>query len=797
MLHSFFRAAVRSLRKRPGYTFLNGFSLSLGLACFLLIGLFVSDELRYDRHHEDADRIVRIGLSGYPPSGGGDHFAMTSPPVGRVIREEYPEAEAVARFNPNNTPSVTVGVETHSPESVWIAEPELFDVFTLPIVDGESEGLLEEPATAVLSRSTAEQFFGRESAVGRTIVLDDTLEVRVSAVMEDQPRTSHMDPQILVSWSTYYTQPSDLWLSVGIFTYARLAPGVTTDAFQDGILNLVNERNAEQMDAMGFRAELIVEPLTDIYLHSTRQAQLGPVGDMSQVWIFGAVAIFVLLLAVINFTNLATARSMERAREVGIRKAVGSSRASLVIRFLGESILLSMMAFVLSLALAAAALPVLNSMAGKELAVIDLLSPGNVSILFVVAIVAGVLGGAYPAIVMSGFRSITVLRGAFRSTGRGTILRKALVASQFAISIALIAGTVIVVRQVDYMQTRDLGFDKERMLIVNMQNVPGDRLAGQQETIKTTFEGVAGVESSSISGSVPGRGSGRILFGAEGVDEQDVRSADFLPVGHDYFDNYGIEVIAGRALSPDFPADVQESVVISEVMVEYLGWESPEAAIGKWISLGQGRRTVVGVVADYHHESLKQAIEPMMFVHFPQAIGYASLRLAAGDIRQTREAVEEKWTELYPAIPMDAFFLDADYDMQYESEIRLRSLFSIFAGLAIMIACLGLIGLAAFTAQQRTKEIGVRKVLGASVPGLVALLSREFAILVGVGFVLAVPAAAWGMDLWLDSFPYRAGIGVWPFILAGSAALLIALLSVSWQSIRAATADPVRSLRYE
>ena len=797
MLSSIIQTALRAMRKRPGYTFLNGFGLALGLACFLLIGVFVTNELRYDTHHIGADRIVRIGLSGYPPSGGGDHFAMTSPPGGRIIRDEFSSVDALVRFQ-TVTPSVKVSDETFNIPGIWVSEPDVFDVFTMPIVDGPSDGLLIEPATAVLTQETAAQFFGTERAVGQYVMVDDTLQVLVTAVMEDQPRTSHMDPKMLISWSTYEQfVPEDAWLAVGYYTYARLNPGVSVDGFQDGIKELVNERNGEQMAAIGFRAELIVEPLTDIYLKSTRGSQIGPVGDMTQIWVFGAIAFFVLLLAIINFTNLATARSMERAREVGIRKVVGSSRQALVAQFLGESVLMGLVAFMLSLLLVAAGLPLLNALAGTDIARSELFAAAPMLTLLGVALLAGVLGGLYPALVLSGFESITVLKGSFHSTGRGALLRKSLVAFQFAISIALLAGTAIVMRQLDYMQTQDLGFDDEQMLVVDLRNLPGGQLQGQGETIKSTFTGLSGVVDASTSGTIPGRGTGRTLFGAEGVEADDIRSANFLAVGFNFLENYGIEVIAGRGFSPEFPADQQQSIVINETTVGYLGYGTPENAVGKWIRTGNSQRTIVGVIADYHHQSLRESVDPMMMIPLPQALGYASLRLAAGDTRAAVAEVEEAWNRLFPTAIFTSFFLDADYNQQYQAEEQLRSLFSIFAILAILIACLGLVGLATFTAQQRTKEIGVRKVLGASVPGIVTLLSREFAVLVGIGFVLAVPAAGYAMNLWLDTFPYHTSMGVMPFLMAGLGALLIALMSVGYQSFRAASADPVRSLRSE
>ena len=785
------------MRRRPAFAVLTGFGLALGLACFLLIGVFVAGELRFDRHHDGANRIVRIGMTVYPPSGGTDNFAMTSPPAGRIIREEFPEVESLVRFK-TYTPSLKVGPQAVSVQNVWISEPDLFDVFTLPVVDGQTSGLLDEPATAVLSLSTAARLFGEGQAVGQYLTVDDTLQVLVSAVIADQPRTSHMDPGVIVSWSTYDNPAQESrWLAIGTYTYARLGPGVATEGFQARILNLVEDRYGDVLSSSGLQAELVIEPLTDIYLRSSRTGQLGPVGNLTHVWIFAAIAVFILLLAVVNFSNLATARSMDRAREVGIRKAVGSSRQALVVQFLGESLFLGFLAFMLSLVLVVAGVSLLNALAGTNIGRSELFSVIPMVTLLGVSSLSGILGGLYPALVLSGLGSADVLKGTFRSSGRGILLRKSLVAFQFAISIGLLACTAVVVQQMDFVQSTDLGFDQEQMLILDLNNVPRSELRGRSGTVRDAFSGLAGISGVSTSATIPGRTANRALITADSVEPDEVRSAGLIGVGYDFITNYGIDVVAGRTFSSEFPADVRGSVVINSATVSYLGLTTAEEAVGKQVGVYGAPRTVVGVVADYHHRSLHEAVEPLMMIPMPNALGYVSLRLAPGSVNDTMAEIDEAMANLFPGATYSSYFLDEDFNQQYHAEDQLRSLFTVFAMLAILIACLGLIGLASFTAQQRTKEIGVRKVLGASVPGIVSLLSREFAFLIGVGFFLAVPAAAYAMNLWLDTFPYHTSLGVMPFLMAGLGALLIALMSVGYQSFRAASADPVRSLRSE
>jgi putative ABC transport system permease protein len=468
-----------------------------------------------------------------------------------------------------------------------------------------------------------------------------------------------------------------------------------------------------------------------------------------------------------------------------------------MMQFLGESSLVALFSACIAAGLFSLGLPLLNELSGKGYSIAQNVSTLDILTVLGIAVITGILGGLYPALVMSGYRSVDVLKGAFRSTRSGARLRKTLVAFQFAISIALIAGTGIIVRQLDFMRSVDLGFDHERMLIVAMQNLPAESLTLGAKSVKDAFLARSEVMDASVSGSIPGRGSGRVLFGGDGIADDDIRSANVMSVGYDYFENYHIKILAGRALSEQFPSDVEQSILMSKSAVDYLGWGTPQEALGKHIDFGEGPREVVGVIADYHHASVKEAVEPMLFAMFPGSIDYLSLRLAPGDMVAARAAVDQVWEKLFPGQPIDAFFLDQDYNRQYDAEARLQRIFSVFASLAILIACLGLIGLAAFAAQQRTKEIGVRKVLGASVPGVTRLLSGEFLTLVFVGFVIAVPATWYGMNLWLKTFPVQAGTGVVPFVAAGLGALFVALASVSYQSIRAALADPVRALRYE
>lgn len=798
MLKNHVVVALRALRRHPGYAFINIVGLGLGIAAFAVIMLFVGEELSYDSYHDDADRIYRVAFTGHPPNSEPDYFAVTSTPVGRVIRADYPEVESVVRIRGFTAP-VTIGPRTEYEQSMWFAEPDLFDVFTIPLLEGSRDGLLEAPGTMVVTESTARRLFGAEDAVGRTVVVNDTSSIAIQGVIADFPSASHFRTDYIVSWATLlqFQPEGEAWLGLGIYTYVKLLPGVDPSAFGAKIRPLIQERFAETLTRIGFKADLTLEPLTDIYLKSKLKYQIGPVGDQTQVWVFAAIALFVLLLAVINFTNLATARSMDRAREVGVRKVAGSTRAALVAQFLSESVVLALFSLVVAVGLILVGVPLLNALSGKAMGYGTAFSPANLAILVGLAVASGLLGGLYPAAVLSGLSSVSVLKGSFHATPRGALLRKGLVSLQFAVSIGLIAGTGFVTRQLDFMRSQDLGFDDERVLVVDGSALQNEVTPESAVTLRTEFERQASVSGSSISGVLPGRPMGRLLFNAEGLPEDDARSALYGPVGYAYFENLGIPLVAGRSFSADFPGDRDEAVIVTRMMVDYLGWGTPDDAIGKTMDLGGGERRVVGVVEDYHQNSLRDKMEPLFFMLRPANVGFIALRLGPGDPRDAVAETEATWNRLFAGTPFTWFFLDQDYNRQYEAEDRLQTIASLFALLAVFIACLGLIGLAAFTAQQRRKEVGMRKVLGASTPGLVSLLSREFATLVGVGAVIAIPVTVWGMHRWLSAFPYSISLEPFTFAIAGLLVLVFALMSVGYQAVRVALANPVESLRYE
>ena len=676
-------------------------------------------------------------------------------------------------------------------------------MFTFPLLHGDAETALEKPYSLVLTEETAQKHFGRADVVGQALTVDDSLTFTVTGVMADVPEHSHLQFSFLASFSTHMERRGGgLWDWTNYYwpTYVLLREGTNAEAFEAKIADLVTQRFSEEMAAAeeeiadnGVERRLVLEPLTRIYLRSGREGAFGPTGDIRYVYVFSAIALFILLIACINFVNLATARSVERAREVGVRKVVGSSRGGLMRQFLSEAVLLTLLALVLAVGVVVLALPLLNSISGKELTLAVLAEPPVILGGVLLALFVGVLAGLYPAATFARFRPVEVLKGSFGSGRRGVRLRQGLVVVQFALSIILIVGTLVVYRQLDFMQGQRLGFDEEHVLVLNL---PSREAAENVETVKGAFAEQAGIGQATAASQVPGQPFGTWVMFPEALPEGETRDMYVVFTDFNYVETMGLEIVAGRDLSTAFGTD-SAATLINETGLERIGWTSEEA-LGKTIAFGNGQElTVVGVVRDYHHTAPKNPVEPILLTPVWPYYQNVAFRLQTSDVRGALAQAEQTWQQLFPEYAFDYFFLDARYDEQYQAEQQLGTLFSLFAGLAIVIACLGLFGLAAYVTAQRTKEIGVRKVLGASVAGIALLLSKDFVKLVLVALVVAVPVAYLAMQRWLDGFASRIELGPSIFLLAGGLALLVALLTVSYHAIRAATSDPVKSLRYE
>jgi putative ABC transport system permease protein len=808
MLINYLKIAWRTLRKQQGFSFINIFGLAVGLACCMLIMLYVLDELSYDRYNEKADRIYRV-QSDIKFGGNDMHFAVSPDPIGPTLKKDYPQVEQFVRLHHRGTWSVKrTGEPTNLREdNITFADSTLFDVFTLPLISGNPKRALAEPNSVVISESAAKRHFGAQNPMGQPLIFDNNRTFKVTGVMRDMPTNSHFRSDFFISMlNDDYSWGQ--WLSNNHHTYILLKPRTDPVAFAKNFETVIQKyvgpqamqmlgSTMEQFRKAGNSLNYWLIPLTDIHLHSKQQIELAPNGDIQYVYIFSAVALFILLIACINFMNLATARSANRAKEVGVRKVMGSERQQLVGQFMTESILTTTLAMVLALIIVAAALPGFNTIAAKELAIGQLVSPYYLPLLIALPIVVGLLAGSYPALFLSSFQPITVLKGKINVSFRSAGLRSGLVVFQFMMSVILIVGTIIIYRQITFIQTKNVGFNRDHILTVHGVYAIGK----QAETFKQEVLRLPGVINGSISGYLP-TPSNRSDNSFYAVGQSDMNKGVNMqnwPVDYDYLKTMGMKLVKGRDFSKEFGAD-SSAIILNEAAVKVFGFKDP---IGKRIwdfddpKLTTRRTfTIIGVVKNFHFESLRRNIGALSMILDPNS-GAASFRLSSADIPALIKQIEAKWKQIAPGQAFSYQFMDDSFDDMYRAEQRIGTIALTFAGLAILIACLGLFGLAAFMAEQRTKEIGVRKVLGASVTSIIGLLSKDFLKLVFIAIIIASPVAWYAMNQWLKDFAYKIDIEWWIFALAGLLAIGIALLTVSFQSIKAALMNPIKSLRSE
>ncbi len=798
MIKNYFKISLRALRRHPSYAGINIAGLAVGMACFMLIALYVQDERQFDSFHDNANRIVRI-TSHRSEEGNTRSFARSNPAIGPTLLQDLSEVENTVRFQAYSG-SFRHQNLTFSETEVFFVEASVFDIFTFPLLQGNPRTALLSPNTAVLTETTAKRYFGDENALGEVIVMSDTLNFTVTGVAGDIPAQSHLNFDILLSFSTYKSLQAargrdldNLWSSGTFYTYALLT---SPDAFAstEEQLSAYLERQIGQQTA-GMEYSLGLQPLRDIHLRSNLRQELGPNGSLTYNYVFSIIAIFILLISCVNFMNLATARSTRRAREVGVRKSLGALRAQLMRQFLSESVLLSFASLLLALAVVVLVLPVFNDFAGKSLTFEWARHWAYLPLSLGLALIVGLLAGSYPALLLSAFLPVKALKGAISSGQKGTaiVLRRGLVVFQFTLSIAIISGTVIAVQQLDHMRGQSLGFDQEQIAVIpfSWDSVVQDRY----ETLKDRFLESAAIEQVTASGDVPGRMFTSMGYWIEGMPDEEYGGINALIVEADFAETYGLEMISGRDFSVDQAANLGESFVLNEAAVAEIGM-TPQEIIGKRFQMNS-TGPVIGVVKDFHFAGLQNTLEPLVMTVWPSWWGYISLRINSADMAGTLASVAQTWKQVIPNRPFEVFFLDDDFQRLYQAESRFGRLFVIFAVLAIFISCLGLFGLAVFTAEQRTKEIGVRKVMGASVSSIVLLLNRDMTLLVLASSVLAAPIAYFAMHQWLDTFAYRIDISLAVFILAGVGAMAVMWMTVAYQSAKAALTDPIKAIRYE
>lgn len=801
MLRHFFQIATRNLFKRKYYSFINMTGLAIGMASCLLIALYIQHELSFEQFHTKHNRIYRI-VQTYKQSK--EQAKQTPPeefqvwgcaPVGPALQADFPQVEKVVQFMSPLSMLLEYGDKRLQQENLVAMDSSFFDVFSFPLLQGDPKTALVAPNSIVLTKTVAEKFFGKEDPVGKTIKADIHNNFIVTGVIADPPSNSQISFNGLISMSTarrWREEIFNIWGYVDFYTYFLLKENTDINSMTAAIPSFLS-RNVK--DEPGYSIKF--EKLDDAYLHSAAIRQPGPTGSMMNIYLFSCVGFIILLIASVNFMNLSTARSMERAKEVGVRKVLGVQPRTLRYQFLVESVLLSLAAAALAFILARLSLPLVSSIAGKPFEAEAFFSIKGILAMIALAIVTGILAGIYPAWFLARFRPTAVLKGVSKSSRNSIGLRKALVVVQFTLSIMMIAATGIVYAELNFLNQHDLGFKKDQMIILNFE---GDgQVQDKIETIKKAIAGQPGVVSVAASRAVPGE---FLPNAGTGIEVPDGKIEFKIPliyeIDFDFIPTLGIQMVAGRNYDRKFITDSTGSMIINEAAAKLYGYTNPADAVGKKFDQWGRKGTIIGVAKDFNFRSLHSTVEPLTLRYgMPWSLNRIIVNVKGDHLPATIKALENTWARLAPQRPFLYHFLDESFSKQYEADQHFGYLFTLFSCLAIFIACLGLFGLSTFTIQQRIKEIGIRKVLGASVPGIVMLVSKDFLKLVCIAIIIAVPLCIWVVQFWLNDFAYRISIGPGVFILTALIVVAIAFLTISWQAIRASFINPVKCLRNE
>lgn len=810
MLRNYLTVALRNLWKHKFYSIINILGLAIGLACFLFILLFIRDELSYDTYHAKAERTYRVNFEGHAFEQDLN-FAVVGAPLGPTILEAYPEVEQQCRFRRYGSYAVRYEDQSYTEDAVVFADSTLFDVFSFDLVKGDPQTALVEPNTIVITEEIAEKYFGSEDPIGKSLTLDNDDLCRVTGVMKAIPRNTHFNFDLFVSMATSEESRNNMWMSNNFQTYVVLQEGADPDKVNAKFDQLVRDyvgpeieqfmgKTMDDLLAAGNFINFSLFSMPKIHLHSDKREELGATSDIKYIYIFAFIGIFILLLACINFMNLSTARSASRAKEVGMRKVVGAGRPQLIFQFLSESVVITFLGFLLAIVGLIALLSRFNVLAGKELSLAQINQPELWAFMLFLVGFVGILAGSYPAFYLSAFKPIAVLKGRLvKRLGHQVSLRSILVIFQFAITVGLIVGTMIISSQLSYIQNKKLGFDKEQIVILkNFYTLENNCQAFKDEILKHPQ-----VINASMSSSLPtpsSRNSSATFLGRT-PDPAKTHVVQLFTVDHEYVPTMGMEIVEGRAFSRDFPSD-SSAVILNQSAVEMYGLEDP---LGQEISTFSGgtpenpeitTTKVIGVVQNFHFESLRSKIGPLAIFLGPSR-GRLSIKMKGEDVPTFINDIQKQWTAMGPGQPFNYSFMDEDFSEVYQAEDRIGQIFSVFTFLAIFIACLGLFGLATFTAEQRTKEVGIRKVIGASIGRIFVLLTAEIMKWVLIANLIALPIAYYFMSQWLEGFAYPVDLNWMTFTLALVMSLVIALITVSYQALKTAWMKPVKSLRYE
>ncbi len=808
MIRNYLTVAFRNLRKQKFYSIINILGLSIGLTCFLFIALFVADEFSYDKQSPYTEQIYRMDFSG---SVNGNEFitALMSAPAAKTMKADYPEVVDAFRFRSTGNWFVKrKGQElTFKEENAIYADPNFFTFWGQDLIYGDPETCLDRPKTLVLDETTAKKIFGNENPVGQMVVLDGTEDYEVTGVYKDFSANNHFHFSMMLTMLDRDEAKMSMWMSFNFNTYLKLKEGTSPQALEAKFPDLIDSKigpeikqfmnlSMDQFEAQGDYAGLFLVPLADIHLYSDKLGELEANGDIKYVYIFSAIGLFILILACINFMNLATARSANRAKEVGIRKVMGAFRSQLIRQFISEAMLISFISTIVAFALAAFLLTYFNDLAGKEISMSQLFSKDFIGIMTIIMIVVGLLSGSYPAFYLSKFRPAETLKGKLNLGFKSGSIRSVLVVLQFTVSIIMIVGTAIVFNQLSYIQNKKLGFDKDQIIMINDAWILRDNVqAFKNEALRDSR-----IQSATVASFLPvgTSNNNNVYYPGKNVNTSETHILSNHYIDYDYLNTLDMEIIEGRAFAKDYPTDSTAAILnqsaANQMNVKVNDYISTHG--GDQDSMYAENYKVIGIVKDFHYESLRQNISPLVF-HIGKRTGYVALKMETSETEATIKYLTQLWDELAPGQPFSYSFMNERFDRIYASEQKVGRIFGVFAFLAIFIACLGLFGLASFTAEQKRKEIGIRKVLGASVAHLVNKLSFSFIRLVVISFLIASPISYFAMKAWLDDFVYRTSINVWVFLVAGLSACFIAWLTMSIQSWKAARANPVSSLRNE
>jgi len=792
MFWNYLKIAWRNIKRYKGYSFINIFGLAIGLACCILILLWIQDELNFDRFHTNADNLYRI-VTEFHKTEPVTHYWPVCAPLAPALKEEYPEIIKATRFTRlRRGQLIKFGEKIFLEPRICLTDPDFFTMFTFLFLEGDPQTALSNPNSIVLVESVSAKYFGNENPVGKVLNINNEFDFTVTGILKDIPENSTIQFDFLIpfiriedfekAWAVL-----DNWTLSGFATYVQLEKKASAETLVNKIAYYLKNHVPESEDV------IYLQPFEDVHLYSSHiQFSVEGQGDIAYVFIFSLVAFFVLIIASINFMNLATARSATRAREVGLRKVVGATRAQLIRQFFCESVGMAFFSLILAVVLVELFLPAFANLSGKIL-VLDFSSHYHIVLaIVIITLITGFISGTYPALFLSSLRPVKVLKGALKTEGRGFLFRRILVVSQFSLSILLIICTIVVSQQIGYIQNKKLGLNREHVVYLPIR----EYLAEKYETFKTELDNTAGIMNVAASSSLPT--SGVILttdkVSWEGKNPEDNVVLEVTSTGYDFIETFDMEVVEGRSFSKEFLTDEEEAVVINETAKKIIGMEDP---VGKQLILGDSATTIIGVVKDYHFKSLHSEIEPLILALVPSLYRYVFIKLEARDVPSTLASIKSNWNMFFPDTPFEYHFLDEAYDKLYRSEQRMGILFNYFTVLAILISCLGLFGLASFMAGKRTKEIGIRKVLGASLSGIIMLLNKQFTKWVLIANFISWPIAYYAMSKWLQGFAYRINLGIWTFALAALIALVIAVMTVSYQSVKAALNNPANSLRYE